>query len=130
MQVALCPHSHPLCPPPWASCQLQARPLPTKATYLGLPFALAGAARVLIGGPLCGLWEEHTDITQPCHSQPGQAVAGLEETESWEMASHSLQGKVPLTTSLQASRAARPPYPETSSWPNTLHTCSGQGSLE
>lgn len=105
------PHSGPLSPAPWASRQLQVRPLPTKATYLGLPFALAGAARVLIGGPLCGLWEEHTDITWLCHSQPGPAVARLEKTERWETASHGLQGKVPLTTSLRAQQGCQTSLP-------------------
>lgn len=54
----------------------QAGPQTTKSTYLGLPFALAGAACVLVGGPLCGLWEEHTDITWLCHSPSGQAAVG------------------------------------------------------
>lgn len=97
----------PPSPQPQASCPLQARALTTMATYLRLPLALAGAARVLVGGPLCGLWEEHTDITRLCHSQPEQAAAGAGETGSWERASHSLQGKVPFKTSTWAQQGCQ-----------------------
>ena len=74
----LCAYSVPDHPrnhkPPAGS---QPGPQTTKATYLSLPFALAGAERVLVGGPLGGLWEEHTDITQLCYSPPGQAAVGV-----------------------------------------------------
>lgn len=46
--------------------------------YLSLPFALAGAARVLTGGPLCSLWKEQRqylvrapDIAHRDRWQPG-----------------------------------------------------------
>lgn len=132
MQVASCPHSHPLGLPSWASCQLsQARPLPTKATYLGLPFALSRDVYV------CPHWSsplwpvgEHTDITQPCHSQPGQRWPGWRRQRALYWPAMALVGKVPLTTSLWASRAARPPHPEHPLGPTPLYLLSAEEALE
>lgn len=83
IQAASSPHGAPPSQKPQAS--YPPGPWTTKATYLSLPFALAGAACVLVGGPLCGLWEEHTDITRLCHSLLGQAAArGLSGQEAGE----------------------------------------------
>lgn len=85
-----------------------------KATYLSLSFALAGAACILVGGPLCGLWDEHTDITQLCHSSPGQAAAGVcSGQEAGKGSGTACRVSVPLTTSTWTQRTARSPYPET-----------------
>lgn len=44
------------------------------------------------------------------HSQSRQQP-WLERTESWERASHGLQGKVPLTTSTWTRQGCQTPYP-------------------
>lgn len=107
----------------------------TKATYLSLPFALAGAARVLIGGPLGGLWEEHTDITQLCYSLPGQAaVGGWRGQEAGKGLGTACRVRVPFATPMWTWRTAKSPYPETfmewtSPQPHALPTRLGQGRL-
>lgn len=100
--VTLHPHNHT---PPASS---KPGPGATRATYLSLPFALAGATRILTGGPLCGLWGEHTDVTWLWHSWPGQAAVRVGSgPEAGKGSMTACRVRVSLTTSTWTQRAAR-----------------------